>query len=194
MTKPGLRERKKQKTRGAIQRETMRLFTEQGYDATTIEQIAEAAEVSQSTFFRYFPTKEDVVLLDDYGPMMVKLILARPPDESAIAAVKGGLLEALEFGFPADEELIRDRMGFMLSVPAIRAKMSEQSITTQEMLRQALGTRAARDPDSFELQVLAAAIVGALQVAVFQWIKELGAELGELAGRALDLVEAGFRL
>lgn len=194
MTKPGLRERKKQKTRSAIQREAMRLFTEQGYDATTVEQIADAAEVSQSTFFRYFPTKEDVVLLDDYDPMLARIIAERPADESAIAAVRAGLLEALRIAFVEDEELIRDRLGFMLSVPSIRARMLEQATTTQDMLCEALGGRTARDPNSFEIRVAAAAILGALTTAVLQWTTEPGVELGELVARALDLVAAGFRL
>jgi AcrR family transcriptional regulator len=194
MTKPGLRERKKQKTRGAIQREAMRLFTEQGYDATTVEQIADAAEISQSTFFRYFPTKEDVVLLDDYDPMMAEMILQRPAGEAAIPAVKAGMMAALKIAFADDEALIRDRIGFMLSVPAIRARMFEQSASTQGMLCQTLGTRTARDPASFEIRVAAAAILGALNVSVMQWTSEPGTELADLVARALDLVEAGFRL
>lgn len=72
----GLRERKKLKTRVAIRRATYRLIAEQGYDATTVEQIAEAAEVSPSTVFRYFPTKEDIVLTDEFDPVIVAALRA----------------------------------------------------------------------------------------------------------------------
>ena len=75
---PGLRELKKQRTRSAIQEAALDLIDRQGYDATTCEQIAAAAEVSGATFFRYFPTKEDVVLTDDYDPMITLAITTRP--------------------------------------------------------------------------------------------------------------------
>src|SRR5262252_2552636 len=70
MTSPGLRERKKQKTRWAIQEHALRLIAEQGYDATTVDQIAAAAEISPSTFFRYFPTKEDLIIEDEYDAVL----------------------------------------------------------------------------------------------------------------------------
>ena len=73
-----LRERKKLKTRESIQREAMRLIQKQGYDKTTIEQIAAAVEVSPSTFFNYFPSKEDVVLYDAYDPVIIPLLSERP--------------------------------------------------------------------------------------------------------------------
>src|SRR5437879_13434513 len=84
----GLRERKKQRTRDAIQREAMRLFQEQGYEATTIEQIAAAADISPSTFFNYFPTKEDVVFNDPYDPLFIPLFLERPSAESPSEALR----------------------------------------------------------------------------------------------------------
>src|SRR5919198_3405569 len=84
----GLRERKKARTRAAIREHALRLFREQGYEATTVEQIAEAAEVSPSTFFRYFPTKEDVVMVDDIDPMMVAAFNAEPPDTPPLRALR----------------------------------------------------------------------------------------------------------
>lgn len=79
---PGLRERKKLKTRTAIRGAAFRLIAKQGYEATTVEQIAEASEVSPSTVFRYFPTKEDIVLTDEYDPVMASVLRSRPAGES----------------------------------------------------------------------------------------------------------------
>src|ERR1051325_569606 len=84
----GLRERKKAKTRWTIQENAFRLFAEQGYEATTVEQIAEAAEVSPSTFFRYFPSKEEVVLQDDFDPVIYEVLVAQPAELSPMEAVR----------------------------------------------------------------------------------------------------------
>ena len=74
----GLRERKKARTRATIQKHALRLFRQQGYEATTVSQIAEAAEVSESTLFRYFPTKEDIVRWDEFDPLIVEAFKAQP--------------------------------------------------------------------------------------------------------------------
>src|SRR5215472_5101695 len=99
----GLRERKKAKTRAAIQQQALRLFHEQGYAATTVEQIAAAVEVSPSTFFRYFPTKEDVVLYDDLDPLFFAAFEAQPPELTPIQAMRGAL--HLVFAGLSDEQM-----------------------------------------------------------------------------------------
>ncbi|MDO8213303.1 TetR family transcriptional regulator [Conexibacter sp. CPCC 206217] len=86
----GIRERKKERTREAIEREALRLFAEHGYTETTISEIAEAAEIGRRTFFSYFPSKEAVVLadlaefIDDFEAAME----ARDPDQDFVAALR----------------------------------------------------------------------------------------------------------
>src|SRR5437899_3797092 len=117
----GLRERKKLKTKEAIQREAMRLFQEQGYEETTIDQIAEAAEISPSTFFNYFPTKEDVVLYDRYDPMIVSLIEAAPPGETLSQTIRRAIDELARVMEP-DREMVLARARLGLLAPALRAR------------------------------------------------------------------------
>ena len=84
----GLRERKKEKARAAIQLHTLRLFREQGYEATTVRQIAEAAELSESTFFRYFASKEDVLRWDELDPLILEVFKEQPAGTGPIRALR----------------------------------------------------------------------------------------------------------
>ncbi len=91
--RPGLRERKKARTRAAIQEHALRLFRERGYEATTVEQIAEAAEVSPSTFFRYFGSKEEVVIYDALDPILIAAWRAQPKELAPIPALRRAMTE-----------------------------------------------------------------------------------------------------
>src|SRR5690242_13508741 len=89
----GLRERKKERTRRTIRTEAMRLFKRQGYAETTVEQIAAAADISPSTFFRYFPSKEQVALTDDMDPIMLRAIEDQPLELSPLAAFRNAVTQ-----------------------------------------------------------------------------------------------------
>ncbi|MER6417241.1 TetR family transcriptional regulator [Streptomyces sp. NPDC001137] len=189
----GLRERKKIKTREAIRTATYALIEEQGYDATTIEQIAERAEVSPSTVFRYFPTKEDIVLTDEYDPLMLEELRARPADESWIESVRHVMRKSLDFMAQESPEVIRLRAHLGVQVPAVRSRMYESMSETGRLMRGAIAERFGLDPDSLEVRVYAMSLIGGLMEVNMYWAEnDFGGDLGTLMNRALDVLEHGL--
>lgn len=163
--KQGLRELKKARTRAEIQRQALLLFQRQGYAATTIEQIAAAAEVSQSTFFRYFPAKEDVVLYDDYDPILMAALVRQPAELSPIAAIRRTLREVFA-QIPQDRlELEIQRSRLVNSEPELRAHTLQAAVDTAELLAEAVAERAGRDPHDFEVRNLVGAVIGIMIMA-----------------------------
>src|ERR1700741_775168 len=104
---PSLRERKKARTGASLREHALRLFREQGYQRTTVEQIAAAAEVSPSTFFRYFPTKEDLVLQDDMDTRMTAALEQQPAGLGLIAAVRAAARQMFDAYTAADLDVLR---------------------------------------------------------------------------------------
>ena len=190
----GLRERKKLRTRQAIQNEAMRLFEANGYEETTVEQIAAAADISPSTFFNYFPSKEDVVLYDAYDPMIASLLENRPAGEPlsvSFRAVLGVIGDALE----RDREVVLARSRLMLQVPELRARLWEEVEKAQVFLDAAIAARTGRDPADFEIRVLMMAFVGGMMEAMREWVRQGGtAPFPDFLNRAFDVIDAGGRL
>jgi AcrR family transcriptional regulator len=190
--KPGLRERKKAKTRAAIQAGALLLFRKKGYEATTVDEIAEAAEVSPSTFFRYFPTKEDVVMYDELDPILFKVFAAQPAELSTIAALRAAMREV--FGRATPDELAKqnERAALIFSVPELRMRMLDELVRVTEVLAGLLAKRIGRQPDDFEMQALAGAVVG---VGIAAWINAKGALASDYVGlmdKAFAQLEEGF--
>src|SRR5713226_9710789 len=150
----GLRERKKLKTKEAIQREALRLIAAQGYAETTIEQIAAAAEISPSTFFNYFPTKEDVVLFDRYDPLLESFMLALPQDEPLSRSIERALT-MFAGAIEADRNTILVRAKLGLEVPEVRARFWEELEKAQNLFAGIVAKRTGREAADFELRVLA---------------------------------------
>jgi AcrR family transcriptional regulator len=190
----GLRERKKLKTRESIQREAMRLIQEQGYEKTTIEQIAAAVEVSPSTFFNYFPSKEDVVLYDAYDPMIGKLLLERPIDEPLSVAIRH-VLEEMAGIFERDREVILARARLWIKEPSLRARLWEELEKGQTLMSALIAQRLGRDADEFEVRVTVMVIIMAAMEAMREWVRHDGkGSFVTTVRRALDLVDAQARL
>ena len=190
----GLRERKKQKTRESIQREAMRLIGKQGYEQTTIEQIAAAVEISPSTFFNYFPSKEDVVLYDAYDPVLASLLAERPADEPMSVSFRR-VLEAMGDIFERDREIILARGRLWFEVPALRARLWEEVEKAQAFMSAQIAKRSGRDADDFETRVAVMVMVAAAMEAMREWLRRDGkGSFVALVNQALELVDAGARL
>jgi AcrR family transcriptional regulator len=190
----GLRERKKARTRAEIQTHAFRLFQEQGYDATTVQQIIEEAEVSESTFFRYFPTKADVVLLDDFDTLITEAFRRQPPELSPVQALRAAFKSAFDELSAQEESEQQDRMRIILSVPELRAGMLDQFASAMGLLAEELAERAGRDRDDIAVRALAGAVVGVAVAVMFVMVDDPTANLAALLDEAMAHLEAGLGL
>jgi AcrR family transcriptional regulator len=192
--KVGLRERKKARTRTAIQHEALRLFRLKGYDCTTMEEIAEAAEVSPSTLFRYFPSKEALVFTDEYDPLIIEACRSQPVDLAPVQAVRRGLRSVLEAVSEQELADMRDRAELGLSVPDLRAAMLDQLAQAIQQLTAVVAERAGRQADDFAIGTLAGAMLGVMIAAELYWVEHPGTDLFALLDEALAHLEAGLPL
>jgi AcrR family transcriptional regulator len=157
----GLRERKKAKTHEAIQQAALDLFRKQGYEATTIEQIAEAAEVSPSTFFRYFPSKEDVVIHDALDPLLFAAFADQPPELTPLQALRATMADVFGALTPDQMALELERQELITSVPELRARMLDDLATTFGGFAEAIAARTGRAVTDLAVRAFAGAVLGA---------------------------------
>jgi AcrR family transcriptional regulator len=192
--KAGLRERKKARTRAEIQRQALRLFRERGYEATTVVRIAEAAEVSESTFFRYFPTKEDVVLWDEFDPLILEAFKAQPTESDPIRALRDAISAVLARTSATEREHLRERVGLLLSVPPLRAALVDQIHGPMRLLAEAVAERTGRRPDDPAVRALTGAMMGVGLSAMFAAVESPDADIVSLIDEGLAQLEAGLPL
>jgi AcrR family transcriptional regulator len=189
----GLRERKKLRTRKVIREAARRLIDRRGYDNTTIEQIAAAAEVSPSTVFRYFPSKEHIVLTDDYATSGIEFLRARPPDEPPVVALREALTGMARVLYEDYSAEYRWRRELVRTVPTVRAQLHEAQDRMVDAASAALAERTGRPEDDLELRVVVGAMTGGLHQVLWGDHGEEG-DLLEMIDRALAVLERGLTL
>jgi AcrR family transcriptional regulator len=194
MSQVGLRERKKARTRAAIRQHAMRLFREQGFGATTVEQIAEAADVSPSTFFRYFPTKEAVILQDDYDPRIVSAYRAQPPELGPIPALRAAFKQVFEEMSPEEVAEERERARLILAVPELHTQMMDEYTRGLEMIAELVAERSGRRADELPVRIFAGALVGVGLAAMMTWTDDPSVDYFTVMDGALAHLEAGLPL
>ena len=195
----GLRERKKARTRAALRQHALRLFREQGYQQTTVEQIAAAAEVSPSTFFRYFPTKEDLVLQDDVDTTIAAAFERQPAGLGPVAAFRAALREVTGSYSQADLDVIRETTALIVTVPEVRARATDEFARMIVVLSESLARRTGRPADDLAVRAVAGGIIGVILSITLPLRSRPGDEdaitaMFERTDRALALLEAGLPL
>ncbi|MEY4513151.1 MAG: hypothetical protein RLZZ450_5273 [Pseudomonadota bacterium] len=178
---PSLVERKQESVREAIGAAASRLFLDQGFQAATIDDIAKAAGIGRRTFFRYFETKEDVVLwkFDQFARHVVTLIAARPAREQALVALQRALTEASEF-YNQDPAQTLALLKLTEATPSLYAQQLKQQDRWKTWFAEALRKRTRASARSLAPELVAAVGLEAAAIAVRRWVHQPGANLSDL--------------
>lgn len=193
-TAEGLRSRKRRLRKSAIEEAALRLFEGQGFEATTVDQIAGAADVSPRTFFHHFASKEDVVLGDFEARFerLIELLCSRIGQDHPSAAIRRALLEVAE-DYETEREQILLRTKLMLASPAVHARSLEMQARWEDKVATTFAARFGVDTDSDPRpRIFAAVTLGAMRIAQRRWVEgDNDVRLPELITETLDLLDAG---
>lgn len=173
----GLRERKKQRTRDSLIRAAHELFIEQGYEATTVDEVVAAVDVSQRTFFRYFSSKEEVAfaLQTLVSERYLEAVRRRPPGTSPVEVLRGTLDETWESIGEAIEEILPLRLHMQMwqiieTTPALVAVHLRHAMEMDERLAAEIARREGLDLEADPRpRVLVAAFSGVMRAASRCW-------------------------
>ena len=178
-----------------IQSVALDLFDELGFENVTIEQIAATAEVSPSSVYRYFGTKEGVVIWDEGDIEFIEAVRAEMVDHTPVESVRRAMARVLTQYFESNEEHARRLTRILFEEPALRAAQLEQINGFTEMVAVSLAQASGREQTNLEVQVVAAVLVGALMAAVRHWYDSgYTTSLQDEMERALAVVEGGLKL
>lgn len=191
----GLRERKKAATRAALRRAALQLVTDRGFDAVTVEEIADLAGVAQRTFFRYFASKEDVIVDDrDLAEELAALLEQTPAAQPPVAAVRTALLSLAGRLDAGDRAEILARQRLIATTPALLARSLEQHQAWEAVLADWLAERLGTT-DRLGNRLLPAVCVAAVRVAAEAWVASDGQDdIEGLVASALDQISHGLDL
>jgi AcrR family transcriptional regulator len=170
----GLRARKRQETLERIAETGLRLFSQSGYDATTLDDIAEAAGISRRTFFHYFKSKEEILLdwqMRGFSAALHRAILAQPPGKAPFEVVRDAML-SLSVGFRTQEFISIDRV--MRSSETLKARKQATYHLHEQALHASLVELWPDPARSAALRLVAMASLGAMRLAIEAWIQAGG--------------------
>lgn len=188
-----LRERKKLKNQRRIREEALRLFKVRGFEETTVEEIAEAAEVSPSTFFRYYPTKEAVLFSDEFDPLVIEALRSQPVDKNPTRAVRDAITSAFGGMSPEDERQFLEIYRLATSTPAMRGHLYENMMESLDLFTATIAEWRGVSPEEPAVRTFVGAMVGVILEAVTEWVHADGCRpLRAFIDEHLARLEAGL--
>lgn len=191
----GLRERKRLAAMRRIQEVALDLFDAYGYEHVPIERIAEEAEVSPSSIYRYFGTKEQIVLWDEYDPMAFARLPEELREHPPIEALRRTVLGLVDAYLDEDESYQRRRMGLAMTEPALQAATALQTQQMSEIFAAILARGLDRDLHDLDVRLLAHAFAGATLGALRHWYEaDFAMPLRDILERVFESFEEGFTL
>lgn len=164
----GLRERKRRQTRQRIIDEGLKLFLANGFEATTLDAIADAADISRRTFFYYFKSKEDIVLAYQSGSIesLRDTIASEPPDRAPLDVVRNAILKCTA-AYSAEEMIPIDRL--MTSTESLRARKQASYVAQEQALFAALCELWPQPTRRPALRIVAMVSIGAVRLSLEAW-------------------------
>jgi AcrR family transcriptional regulator len=198
----GLRERKKLRTKAALVDAALDLFERHGFDATTVDQIAAAVDISPRTFFRYFATKEDVVLSykETQTDEIMELLRQRPPDEPVFTALRRCAEQLLGSHLAGDMARLRRCALLARHTPALLARDLEREAAMERKITIEIARRLRVDPDGdLRPRLIVGVAIAVMRAVGDAWTSAAceGAPvtyLRSLFDQAFSIVEAGLNL
>jgi TetR/AcrR family transcriptional regulator, regulator of mycofactocin system len=185
--------RRRVTSRSELEHVAFELFEANGFEQTTVEDIASAAGIGRRTFFRYFPSKNDV----PWGMFELELermrarLKACPPDVQLMDAIRVALVDFNKVE-PAQVPRHRRRMELILRVPALLAHSTLRLAAWRDVIAEFVAGRTGERPDALAPQAIAHAVLGVAVAAYEQWLDDENAELGALLDAAMRQLGAAF--
>jgi len=188
-----IRERRRAAVADEIERVAMELFVRHGLGEVTVDEIAEAAGISPRTFFRYFPSKGDLVRAHQrrLGDRLVRLLAARPAAEGPVTALRNALLATAQMR-PEDRDRVVMIGRILAETPLGSMELADEASRRNELVR-LVGARLSSGSSRFAPAVVVAAMLAAAQTAFWSWVGDDSRDsLDKTMAEALDLVETGL--
>ena len=190
---PGHPGRKRVTSRAELEQAAFALFAANGFDATTVDEIAAAAGIGRRTFFRYFPSKNDIpwgAFEQELDRMRTRL-LACPPRVPLMDAIRLALVDFNRVS-PAEVPLHRRRMELILRVPTLFAHSTLRFTAWREVVAEFVADRTGRRPGELAPQAIAHAVLGVAVAAYEHWLDDRSADLGALLDDAMRQLDEAF--